>query len=46
MDGIQLAALYSLQHRLAGYTEGLSGLQHWKLALWGLLDKAGRELPG
>ena len=43
MDGIQLAALYTLQHGLAGHPEPLHGLEHRDVARWRLFHEPGAE---
>jgi hypothetical protein len=40
MDGIELAALYALQHRLAGHAEQLRGLLHHHVAVRRFFDEA------
>ena len=44
MDGGELAALYSLQHGLAGDAEKSGGFEHRYMALWHFGDKAGTNL--
>src|SRR5215218_7201423 len=46
VDGAELAALDSLQHRLPGAPQRHGGLQHRQPALGGLLDEAGAQLVG
>ena len=44
MDGWELAALYSLQHGLAGDAEDSGGFKHRYMALWRFCNKAGTNL--
>ena len=46
MDGLQLAALYSLQHCLAGYAKTFGDLLHGKVVFRSLLNKERLELIG
>ena len=44
MDSGELAALYSMQHGLAGDAEKSSGFEHGHMALWRFGNKAGTNL--
>ena len=46
MDGLQFAALYTLQHRLARHAEPFGGFPHWSITFWSLLDKECLQLLG
>ena len=46
MHGVELAALYTLQHSLARDAENFRRLLHWDIALGGVLDEAPEELIG
>jgi len=46
VDGLELAALYRLQHLLAGHAEGEGGLQHGQPAGRGLLNELGPQVVG
>ena len=43
MDGIEFAALYTLQHGLAGHAETLHGLEHRDIAGWRFFHEPGAE---
>ena len=44
MDGVELAALYTVQHGLAGDVEKTHGLVHTEVALRGVVDETGAQL--
>jgi hypothetical protein len=46
MDGLQFAALYTLQHGLTGDPELLCGFDHGDKARRRLLDEAGKQVVG
>ncbi|HVA06433.1 MAG TPA: reverse transcriptase domain-containing protein, partial [Acidimicrobiales bacterium] len=46
MDSLELAALYTLQHRLAADAERLGGFEHGQPAGRGLFDEAGTKVVG
>jgi hypothetical protein len=43
MDGVELAALDTLQHRLPGHAEGVRGFEHGQVAVRGVRDEAARS---
>ena len=46
MDGLQFAALYTLQDGLTRNAELLRGLDHWDEARWCLLNEAAEQVVG
>ena len=46
VDGLELAALDTLQHRLAGHAERHSGFEHGQPAVGRVVDEQGAQLVG
>lgn len=46
VDGFELAALYTLQHGLAGHTEGVCRFLHGEPTRWCLVDEQGAQFAG
>jgi hypothetical protein len=46
VDGVEFAALDTLQHRLPGHAEQVGSFEHRQVAVGGMLDEASAEFIG